>query len=88
VLWEGPAFRAGLTAGDTIAAINGQTYSDARLKDAITAAQRTRAPIRLVLRARERVREASIDYAGGLRYPRLEKTTPGEAGLDRLLTAR
>jgi hypothetical protein len=29
-----------------------------------------------------------IDYHGGLRYPRLEKTADGEAGLDRLLAPR
>jgi hypothetical protein len=30
-------------------------------------------------------RDVAIDYHDGLRYPHLEKTAEGEAGLDKLL---
>lgn len=84
VLWDGPAFRAGMDVGDALVAVNGYAYSPERLKDAITAAK-AGMPIILTTRKGERVEQFSIDYKGGLRYPRLEPTGTGEAGLDRLL---
>lgn len=88
VLWDGPAFEVGLDVGDEIVAVNGMAYSPQRLKDAVRAAKGTKDPIRLTVKSGEYYRETSIDYHGGLRYPRLEKTATGEAGLDRLLEAR
>lgn len=88
VLWDSPAFEAGLDGADTILAVNGLEYSGTRLKDAITAAKGGRDPIRLTIRTGERIRDVTIDYHDGLRYPRLEKTATGEAGLDRLLEPR
>lgn len=88
VIWDSPAFDAGLDLGDELIAVNGLAISGARLKDAIKAAKGTREPIRLWVKSGDRFREVAIDYHGGLRYPRLEKTVPGEAGLDRLLEPR
>lgn len=88
VQWNGAAFRAGLDVGDAIVAVNGESYSDERLKAAITAAKAGGDPISLLLRKHERLRTVTIDYRGGLRYPRLEKTGRGETGLDRLLAPR
>ena len=84
VRWDGPAFAAGLTNGDELTAINGMVFSADALKGAIAA----KARIELTVKRGERIREVSIDYRGGPRYPRLEKTATGEAGLDRLLMAR
>jgi predicted metalloprotease with PDZ domain len=39
VLWDGPAFNAGITVGTQIVAVNGQAYDSDDLKDAITAAK-------------------------------------------------
>jgi hypothetical protein len=36
----------------------------------------------------ERFGTVSVDYHGGLGYPRLERTSTGEAGLDRLIAAK
>ncbi|MFM9829512.1 MAG: peptidase M61, partial [Sphingomonas sp.] len=88
VAWGSPAFDAGLTVGDTITAVAGQTYTPERLKDAVTAATTEKGPIVLVVRNGDQITEARIDYHGGLRYPRLEKTGSGEGGLDRLLAAK
>jgi predicted metalloprotease with PDZ domain len=86
VRWGGPLFEAGLAGGATIAAIDGEAYSDEALKAAITRAKTAKAPIRLLVREGKRVREVAIDYHDGLRWPWLEKTATGEALLDRALS--
>jgi predicted metalloprotease with PDZ domain len=86
--WDGPAFKAGLTVGDSIVAVNGAAYSDDGLKTAITAAKSDKDSIVLLVKSGDRIDEVKIGYHGGLRYPRLEKIGTGETGLDRLLTAK
>jgi len=88
VIWDSPAFDAGLDLGDEIVAVAGMAYSADRLKEAVTAATSAKEPIRLWVKSGDRFREVAIDYHGGLRYPRLEKTGTGEGGLDRLLSPR
>lgn len=85
VMWDSPAFTAGARVGDKIVAVAGTAYSEERIKDAITAAKGGRNAIRLLIQSGDRYRDAEITYAGGLRYPRLEKTANGPASLDTLL---
>lgn len=73
VLWEGPAFKAGMTAGDKILAVNGIAYDTGRLKEAITAAKGGNDPIRLIVKDGDHFKVVDIKYNGGLRYPRLER---------------
>lgn len=73
VLWEGPAFKAGLTVGDQILAVNGIAYDSERLKEAITGAKGGKEPITLIVKDGDHFRVVPIAYAGGLRYPRLER---------------
>lgn len=73
VLWDGPAFKAGLTAGDKILAVNGIAYDTERLKEAITNAKGGREPISLIVRDGDHFRTVAIDYHEGLRYPRLQR---------------
>lgn len=84
VTWDSPAFEAGLTLDDTVVAVDGREYSDERL----LAAVRAKTPVKLLLKSGTRYRDVTIDYRGGLRYPRLEKIGSGEGGLDRLLSPR
>ncbi len=73
VVWDGPAFRAGLAPGNRIAAVNGLGLDGAAsLTDAIKAAKGGAAPIELLVRAGPRYRTVRLDYHGGLRYPHLE----------------
>lgn len=88
VAWDSPAFKAGFDIGTQIVAVNGAAYSDARIKEAITAAKGTREPIRLMVKSGDRFREVTIPYHDGLRYPRFEKIGTGETGLDRLLAPK
>ncbi|MET0376888.1 MAG: peptidase M61, partial [Rhizorhabdus sp.] len=88
VIWDSPAFAAGITAGSTIVAVNGDAYDADTLRTAVRGATTSGKPIGLIVKKGDRYVVASIPYKGGLLYPRLEKVAKGEAGLDRLLTAR
>lgn len=84
VLWDGPAFNAGLGIGQTLLAVNGMAYTKDRLETAVRAKQ----PIRLVVRNGEVVRDVTIDYRGGLRYPVLERIPGTPDRLSALLAPR
>lgn len=88
VTWNSPAYKAGMSLNDEIVAVNGQAFSNDVLVDAVKAAKGTKAPIKLLLKSDDRLREVAIDYHEGLRYPHLVKTVEGEAGLDKLLQPR
>ena len=88
VIWDSPAFKAGMDVGTVIQAVNGTAYSGDVLKAAIVAAQTSKEPIKLLVKSGPRYREVAIDYHGGPRYPRLQKTGTGETGLDKLLMPR
>ena len=72
VQWDGPAFKAGLTVGARVLAVNGVAYDADLLKEAVTAA-RTGGPLSLIVKVGDQFSTVQIDYRGGLRYPRLEK---------------
>jgi predicted metalloprotease with PDZ domain len=82
VQWEGPAFKAGLTDGQKVIAVNGMAYDPERLKDAVARATGAGDPVELIVKAGERYRVVRIPYNGGLRYPRLERLagTPDRLG--------
>lgn len=72
VLWDGPAFKAGLALGVKVVSVNDQAYDGGKLKAAITAAK-TGGPLRLLIKRGEAYETVNLDYRGGLRYPRLER---------------
>jgi len=88
VLWEGPAFKEGLTPNNQIIAVNGTAYDIELLKNAITDAQQTGAAIELLIKDGVHYRTVPIDYRGGLRYPHLERIGDGPATLDQIFTPR
>jgi predicted metalloprotease with PDZ domain len=88
VLWDGPAFKAGLSTGVQIIAVNGVAFNSERLTDAIKGAQNTGGPIELIIKHEAQFRVTRIDYHDGLRYPHLERDTAQPARLDEILTAR
>ncbi|HEY3730270.1 MAG TPA: hypothetical protein VGL28_03300, partial [Steroidobacteraceae bacterium] len=85
VVWDGAAFKAGLTEGAQILAVNGVAYDADVLKDAIRAAHTDAAPIELIVRIGDRYRVARLDYHDGLRYPHLERDPAMPARLDQIL---
>ncbi|MEO7206634.1 MAG: peptidase M61 [Steroidobacteraceae bacterium] len=88
VIWDSPAFKAKLTEGAQILAINGIAYDADVLKDAIRAAHGTKAPIELIVKIGDRYLVANLDYHDGLRYPHLERDSTEPARLDDILAAR
>lgn len=85
IIWDGPAFKAGLTTASEIVGVNGRTYSDDVIRDAIAKAEGGKDPIKLIVRTGRKIGEVAIQWNGGLRYPRLEKIGVGDGSLDKLL---
>jgi predicted metalloprotease with PDZ domain len=88
VIWDSPAFKAGLDLGDTIVAVNGKAFDGDGLKAAIVAAKTDKNPIRFTVKRDDDFRDVAIDYHDGPRYPHLVKVGTGESGLDKLLEPR
>jgi predicted metalloprotease with PDZ domain len=92
VIWNTPAFDAGLSVGDVLLAVNDLPYSDDALKAAVTAAGGGTRPIKLLVKTDDRVRSVDWAWNGGLRYPRLERLAKADpkapTGLEKLLAAR
>ncbi|WP_028081252.1 M61 family metallopeptidase [Solimonas soli] len=89
VIWDGPAFKAGLTVGAQIVAVNGDAYEADGLKDAVAAtAKAGAAPLELLVRDGDHYRTATLDYRGGPRYPGLQRLKGTPARLDAILAPR
>jgi predicted metalloprotease with PDZ domain len=85
VQWDGPAFKAGLTEGQQIIAVNGDAYSNDDFKDVIKRAKGGTTPIALLIKNKDEFRTVAIDYHDGLRYPHLEREATTPARLDDIL---
>ena len=85
VWWNSLAFKAGITPDMQLQAVNDQKYTPALLRETILAAEKTKEPIRLLLKRADEFLTVSLDYHGGMRYPHLERvdTTPNR--LDAIL---
>ena len=81
VLWGGPGYDAGLTAGTVIIAVNGREYRPERLREALVIAHSAHTPIELIVKNLDRYRTVRIPYYDGAKYPRLERV---EHSTDRL----
>jgi predicted metalloprotease with PDZ domain len=88
VLWEGPAFKAGLTEGTQLVAVNGDAYDADLLKAAIRNAKGNGPAIELLVKDKDRYRTVKIEYHDGLRYPKLERIADKPAYLDAILEAK
>jgi predicted metalloprotease with PDZ domain len=88
VRWNGPAFKAGVSTGTTIVAVNGQDYSDDVLKDAITGAKGSGSAIKLLLKFQGTTRTVSVDYHDGLQYPHLVRVKNAPDYLGEIIAAR
>lgn len=87
VVWDSPAFKAAMAVGDTITAVGDTEFSADAFRDGVRATAQQR-PLTVTVRRDKRYRTITLDYSGGLRYPRLEKSQEGPTSLDRLLSAR
>ena len=85
VWWDSPAFKAGMTPDMQIQAVNDHVFSIAALREAIVAAEKSNAPIKLLLKREEEFITVTLDYHGGLRYPHLERVESTADRLDEIL---
>ncbi len=86
VWWGSPAFRAGITLGMTVVAVNGQSFTPGRLIKAVLAAEAANAPsLTLLLRRGDHFQTAIIAYHGGLRIPHLQRVSGTPDRLDAIL---
>lgn len=88
VRWNGPAFKAGVSTGAALVAVNGQAYSSDVLKSAIAAARDGKAPIQLLLKYQGGFRTVPVDYHGGLQYPHLVRVEGTLDYLSQIIAAR
>lgn len=85
VLFDSPAFRAGLGPGMKLIAINGRQASDELLRTAIRDAKGNGAAIELITENAGFFRVTKIDYHGGEKYPHLVRDTTNRDYLDDIL---
>ncbi len=90
VLWDGPAFKAGLAPGMKLVAINGQPYSTSLLRSQIAQAQTSKMPSGTPLQIRAQSDGVTalhtVVYAGGPQYPHLVRV-PGTTDYLRQILA-
>lgn len=88
VLWDSAAFNAGLTIGSQVLAVNGRNFDADAIKQAIKSAASGGPAPQLLVHDGDVYRTVALDWHGGLRYPRLEKTGKTPGTLDALLAPR
>lgn len=88
VRWDGPAFKAGVSTGATLVAVNGKAYSKDVLKNEIAAAKGGQSPIVLLLKYQGGYRTVPVDYHDGLQYPHLVRVEGTPDYLSEIIGAR
>ncbi|HEU4857435.1 MAG TPA: peptidase M61 [Rhodanobacteraceae bacterium] len=88
VRWDGAAFKAGVGSGGTVVAVNGQAYKASVLKQAITAAKGSKAPIELLIKYQGDYTTVPVAYHGGLQYPHLVRIDGAPDYLSQIIAAK
>jgi predicted metalloprotease with PDZ domain len=86
VMQGSPAYDAGLGPKMTVVAVDGKAYSPERLEEAIAHPRNGR--ISLLVHNFATVETREIQYAGGVRFPHLERIPGAHDYLSEILTAR
>lgn len=87
VLWNGPAFKAGLGAGMKIIAVNQREFSPETLKRAITTAESNDEPITLLIKNEGIYTRFEMVYHEGLRYPHLVRIEDAPNYLENIIAS-
>jgi predicted metalloprotease with PDZ domain len=88
VQWDSPAYKAGLTVGTKIVAVNGDAYDAERLKSEIKNARTDAKLLQLQVEDAGEFRTVAMNYHDGLRYPHLERIEGRPALLDLALAPK
>jgi len=81
----GPAYRAGITSGMKVVAVNGRVYTHDLLEEAIKAAKDESNPIVLLVIVDDYYKTCNVDYHGGERHPHLVRDESKPDYLDDLI---
>ena len=77
-----------MAVGNQLVAVNNRAFDMDDLKQAIREAAGNGRAVELLLKDGNLYRSVSLDWHGGLRYPRLEMVGKGQGTLDALLAPR
>lgn len=89
VLWDSPAFKAGLAPSMSIVAVNNTEYSSDAIKDAVKeAASDKNKPITLLVKDFDSYKTLTIPYHDGLKYPHLVRADGTPDTLEKLIKPR
>ncbi len=88
VWWDSPAFKAGMTPGAHIAAVNGEAFSIHALREAIIDAEKSMSPLKFLVQRGKQFQTIEINYHGGLRYPTLSRVEGTPDRLDQILAPK
>ena len=81
-------FKAGLTSGTQVVAVNDIAFDGDKLKAVVQAAKNNGPLPEFLIRQGDLYRSVRIDYRGGLRYPHLERIPGTDALLHDILEKR
>jgi predicted metalloprotease with PDZ domain len=73
VVYNGPAYKAGIGPEMRITSINGRAFSDDTLRQALRDAVNSPAPIEVTAANGRDTQDYSVDYHGGPRFPHIER---------------
>lgn len=80
VLWDGPAFKAGMTPGMRLQAVNDQAFSIANLREAIATTEKGSAPIKLLLKRDKEFTTVTLPRRFSLSAPGESRVNPRSLG--------
>lgn len=88
VLWNGPAFHAGLAPGMRLTAVDGHPYSTGVLRSAIAQAHLSGKPLQIVATSDGATEVHTVHYEGGLKFPHLVRVPGTTDYLQEILSPR
>jgi predicted metalloprotease with PDZ domain len=88
VLWNGPAFKAGLAPGMKLVSVNGRAYSTQVLREEIAKARHGKKPLQLLAQSDGASEVHAVQYNEGLKYPHLVRRPGRTDYLQRILAPK
>jgi predicted metalloprotease with PDZ domain len=88
VLWNGPAFKAGLAPGMELLAIDGHPYSAAVLRSEIAQAQNSRKPLQITAKGDGVTEVYTVHYDAGPKYPHFVRVPGATDYLQQILAPK
>jgi len=88
VVYGSPAFTAGMAPATKLLAIGGRKWKGDAAKEIVIAAEKTSAPIELIVESGDTVRTLRVDWHGGLAYPHLARDDKRPDILSKIIAPR